>query len=333
MALKSLAAFHFLHPAWLLAIAALLPLALWQLRRARRAGRWGEVVDADLLAELRLDEVRHGGSPWWPLALTWILAAFALAGPAWRRAPSAAYREPANWVIVLDLSQSMSAADLPPNRVTRAHFMIQDLLHAARDARVGLIVFAGDAHTVVPLTTDVATIRSLLDPLVPGIMPQQGHALAPALDQAASLLRQAGSRDGRVIVLADGFDDPARAFAAAARLRSLGAAVDVVGVGTVAGAPEADGTGGFRRGTDGRILISKLRVGRLRQLAASGGGSYWAAGSLGALIDLLHAERQNPLAHARIDKGQRIAAWRNEGFWLLPPLLFVAATLARRGWL
>ena len=331
MALKSLAAFHFLYPAWLLAIPPLVSFALWRHWKARRAGRWGEIVAADLLEALRLEEEGRRRSPWLTLALAWTLGALALAGPAWRRVPSAAYREPADWVVVLDLSPSMNAADLPPNRVTRAHYLIEDLLRAARDARIALIVFSGDAHTVVPLTDDVATIRSLLDPLVPSIMPQPGHALAPALDQAASLLQQAGSRNGHVIVLADGFDDPARAFAAAQRLRSLGATVDAVGVGTVAGAPEPGGDG-FVRDASGKLELTKLHVDRLRQLAATGGGSYWSVDSSRGLIDRLEAARLNPLVHARIDPGARVAAWRNEGYWLLLPLLLVAATLARRGW-
>lgn len=332
MALKSLAAFHFLYPGWLIAIPPLVAFALWRHRQERRAGRWGEIVEADLIDALRLEEAGRRRSPWVTFALAWTLAVLALAGPAWRRVPSAAYREPADWVIVLDLSPSMNAADLPPNRVTRAHYLIEDLLHAAHDARVALIVFSGDAHTVVPLTDDVATIRSLLDPLVPSIMPQAGDALAPALDQAASLLQQAGSRDGHVIVLADGFDDPARAFAAAQRLRSLGATVDAVGVGTVAGAPEPDGNG-FARDAAGQIVLTKLRVDRLRQLAATGGGSYWSLASSQGLIDRLDAARRNPLVHAQIDQGARVDAWRNEGYWLLLPLLLVAATLARRGWL
>ena len=332
MALRSLAAFHFLYPGWLLAIPPLLAFALWRHWKSRRAGRWGEIVETDLLDALRLDEDGRHRSPWVTLALAWTLAALALAGPAWRRVPSAAYREPADWVVVLDLSPSMNAADLPPNRVTRAHYLIEDLLRAARDARVALIVFSGDAHTVVPLTDDVATIQSLLDPLVPSIMPQSGHALAPALDQAASLLRQAGSRDGHVIVLADGFDDPAQAFAAAERLRGLGATVDAVGVGTVAGAPEPDGDG-FVRDTAGRIVLSKLRADRLQQLATTGGGRYWSVDAAQGLIDHLDAARRSPLAQARIDPGARVAAWRNEGYWLLLPLLLVAATLARRGWL
>ncbi|WP_312632366.1 vWA domain-containing protein, partial [Mammaliicoccus sciuri] len=87
-------------------------------------------------------------------------------------------------VVVLDLSPSMAAADLQPDRVTRARYAIDDLLGAARDARVGLVAFSDEPYTVSPLTDDVATVRALSQPLAPGIMPSAGDQLAPALRQA-----------------------------------------------------------------------------------------------------------------------------------------------------
>ncbi|MDE2347501.1 MAG: VWA domain-containing protein [Gammaproteobacteria bacterium] len=333
MALKALAAFHFLYPQWLLAIPALLLIAAWYLWRGRRVGRWAEILDADLLAALRLEDDKRTASPWVPIAAAWVLAALALAGPAWRRVESAAYRTPADWVIALDLSPSMNATDVSPSRVMRAHYLIEDLVRAAKDARVGLVVFAGEAHTVVPLTTDSATINALLQPLVPSIMPESGDQAAPALTQAESLLRQTGSRAGRVILLTDGFDDPVRAFAAARALHGAGAVVDVVGIGSASGAPEPDGSGGFKRNAAGAVLVSKLPVDLLRRLAAAGGGRYWQPGDLDRLIASLHAGRDNPLAQTGIATAARVDAWRNEGYWLLPPLLLIAAGLARRGWL
>ena len=333
MDMRALAAFHFLYPRWLLAIPPMLLLAAWFLWRSRRSGRWGEVIDADLLAALRLEDDKRSASPWVPVAAAWVLAALALAGPAWRRVESAAYRAPADWVIALDLSPSMNAADLSPSRIMRAHYLIEDLVRAAKDARVGLVVFAGEAHTVVPLTTDIATINALLQPLVPSIMPESGHQVAPALAQTGSLLRQTGSRGGHVILLTDGFDDPVQAFAAARTLKGAGAALDVVGVGTVSGAPEPDGSGGFKRNAAGAVVVSKLPVELLQRLATAGGGRYWPPDALGQLIASLRAGHDNPLAHARLASALRVDAWRNEGYWLLPPLLLVAASLARRGWL
>ncbi len=333
MDLKAFSAFHFLHPNWLFAIPLLLLIAAAFLWRQRRSGNWSQVLDADILAALRLQEDGRKSSPWVLIGLAWTLAALALAGPAWRRVQSAAFRAPADWVIVLDLSPSMSAADLPPSRIMRAHFLIDDLLRAAQDARVGLIVFAGEAHTVVPLTSDVATIKDLLQPLVPSIMPESGHDIAPALDQAAALLRQAGSSAGRVIVLSDGFDDPTQALGVARRLKAAGAKIDVVGVGTPSGAPTAAGNGGFLRNAAGDIALSKLSTDLLERLAAAGGGGYWSVDALHQLIRALHAERNNPLEQAKIATAMHVDAWRNEGYWLILPILLLASMLARRGWL
>jgi len=90
MDLKGLDAFHFLYPEWLLAIAPLLLIAGWFLWRRRRAGNWSQVVDADLLPALRLQDGDRKGSPWMLIGLGWILAVLALAGPAWRRVESPA---------------------------------------------------------------------------------------------------------------------------------------------------------------------------------------------------------------------------------------------------
>ena len=81
-------------------------------------------------------------TPWPILAFAWTLTLFALAGPSWQQTSSAAYRGNAEWVLVLDLSPSMAAADLAPDRVTRARYALNDLLDAARDAKVALVVFS-----------------------------------------------------------------------------------------------------------------------------------------------------------------------------------------------
>jgi len=311
-------AFHFLRPAWLLALPLLWGLVLWLARRRGHSGDWARLIDPDLLPALRLDGGgKSGRSPWPWLALAWTLAALALAGPSWQRAPAPAYRGNAAWVLVLDLSPSMSASDLTPNRVTRARYAIDDLLNAAHDARVGLVVFGDEPYVVTPLTDDVATVRALLPPLAPDILPTAGDNLAPALAQAGTLLERGGSRAGQVVVLTDGFADPAAAFDAAGKLRSHGLAVSVVGVGTSA------------RGT---ANPQPLDVDRLRQLAVSGGGRYVDLPGLPGLIADLQA-RAGQAGIARTPQDIRVAHWLDGGIWLLPLLLLAAAVLARRGWL
>jgi Ca-activated chloride channel family protein len=331
MDLSALRAFHFLHPAWLLALPPLWALVAWLARRGRRDAAWGEVIDTELLPLLRLPMSERTQSPWWLLVAVWTLAALALAGMTWQRVQSPGFHAPTDWILVLDLSPSMAATDVPPNRVARAHYLISDLLNAARDTRVALVVFAGDAHTVAPLTSDVATIRALLPPLDPGIMPEAGDALAPALDEAARLMSAVASRRPQIVVLTDGIADPAEALGAARRLRDRGAALDVVGIGSASGAPEPDGQGSFVHDAQGRSVLSKLPVDQLERLAAAGGGRYVSLNDAHSLIAEL--SRRTPASEVETPAGPGVSLWRNAGIWLLPPLVLLVSLLARRGWL
>jgi len=326
-------AFHFLRPQWLLALPLLWGLVFWLARRQRRLQDWAALIDPQLLPTLRLAAAGPAARQPWPwLALAWTLAAIALSGPSWQRTQTDAYRAAAAWVIVLDLSPSMAASDLAPNRITRARYALEDILAAARDARVALLVFSDEAYVVTPLTEDVATVKALLPPLLPEILPTVGDRLAPALDQAEKLLDQAGASDRRIVLLSDGFDDPAAAMKSAARIRSRGISLSVVGVGTVAGAPVPAADGQFSLDAQGRPRLARLDVERLRQLAAVGGGQYADLAQLSALTVALQSSTQGP-GGERSAQGIALAHWHDGGVWFLPLLLLLAAVLLRRGWL
>lgn len=330
---SSLGSFHFLHPAWLLALPALFVIAFVCARRRGRAdGAWARLVDAPLLPLLRLTGAGRGRTPWLLVIPAWMLAALALAGPTWQRAPSSGYRAPGAWVLLLDLSPSMAATDLLPDRAARARFVISDLLSAAQDARVALVAFAGEPYTVTPLTTDVATIRTLLHALSPSLMPEAGHDLTPALGLARQLLHGGNAGRGEVVVLSDGFDDEAAALAEAKRLEQQGVTVNVVGIGTASGAPERAASGEFVRGPHGKILVSRLRTRELERLAAAGGGRFVTVDDIPGLITALHAERSRSLGRGFTLSGAHVESWRNDGVWLLPPLLLLVALFARKGW-
>lgn len=325
MDLTPLSTFHFLRPVWLLALPPLLALAIWLARRRGRDGPWSRVIDAQLLPSLRLDEGTRGPSPWPIVTLVWVLTVLALAGPAWQSQRSEAHQAPRAWVFVLDLSPSMMATDLAPNRVTRARYALEDLLGAARDARVGLLVFAAEPHAVTPLTDDVATVGALLSPLVPELMPVTGDRLGPALGAAERLFAGARVNDGDVVVLTDGFTDPAAAFNAAGALRQRGASVHVVGIGSTrpSSGPELpDGT-----------RTAPLDADRLRRLATAGGGFYGPLPALPELIERLQAASPGAIDAEAGTEGARLERWRDDGVWLVPALLVLAAVLGRRGWL
>ncbi|MGH8300513.1 MAG: VWA domain-containing protein [Steroidobacteraceae bacterium] len=324
--------FHFLHPYWLLALPPLIGLAAWLARRRGRDGGWPHLLDGELLTLLRLSEGGAGRSPWLLVGLVWALAVVALAGPTWQRQITPAYRAPASWIVALDVSPSMDAADVPPSRIARARYAIDDLLSAAKDARVGLVAFAGDAYTVAPLTSDVATVRNLAQPLAPSLMPESGNRLAPALEEAARLLQASPGKDRHVIVLTDGFSDPAKALVAAQQLHRNGISVDVIGVGTASGAPAPDGNGGFVRDAQGRVVLTRLDSDLLQRVARAGGGRFVALSALPSLVADLHRSGSREMSSSVAAPHVRLASWLNDGVWLLPPLLLLAALIARRGW-
>jgi Ca-activated chloride channel family protein len=331
--MSHLGAFHFLHPLWLLALPPLLALAAWLHWRQRRDGAWSKLVDSQLLDALRLAEGRRSQTPWLLIGIVWTLAVLALAGPAWQRLETPAFRAPDSWVLVLDLSPSMSAKDVAPDRVTRARYAISDVLAGAKDARVALVVFSAEAHTVTPLTTDVATIRALLQPLAPGLMPAAGDNLAPALEEAGRLIHAGQSDHGHVIVLSDGFADPAQAFRATKELRQQGVNVDVIGVGTEKGAPKTDGSGGFVQDTQGRTQLTRMQTDELQRVATSGAGKFVRVNETSSLIKTIQSEHVDRVAAQSAGQRAQVTTWQNAGIWLLPPLLLLAAWFARRGWL
>jgi Ca-activated chloride channel family protein len=324
--------FHFLHPYWLLALPPLVAFAVWLARRRGRDGAWPRLLDGELLSLLRLSTGRAGRSPWPLIGLVWTVAVVALAGPSWQRQITPAYRAPAAWIVALDVSPSMDAADVSPSRMARARFAIMDLLSAAHDARVGLVAFAGDAYTVAPLTSDVATVRNLAEPLAPSLMPESGNRLAPALEESARLLQASPGRDRQIIVLTDGFTDPAQALITAQRLHRQGIAVNVVGVGSSAGAPEPDGNGGFVRNASNQVVLTRLDTDLLRRIASAGGGRFVPLSELPQLVADLQGAGPREMSAGVAAPHVKLASWLDDGVWFLPPLLLLAALIARRGW-
>lgn len=326
----SLADFHFLRPWWL---AAFVPLAvlLWQLAHHRlRGGSWEAVCDSALLPFVLMS--RSGERRRWPLyvaALGGSLAVLALAGPAWERLPQPVYRAQSPLAVVLDLSRSMDAGDIKPSRLARARFKVADILERRKEGQTALVVYAGDAYTVTPLTDDTATIGSQLPALSTEIMPTQGSRASTGIDLAARLLEQAGNKKGEILLITDGVD-PAKAASSAQALSDSGYRLSVLGVGTEDGAPIPKPGGGFLSDYKGAIVLPTLDTQALQDLAAAGGGLYAPLsvgdGDLNTLLS--QTERWQELGET---SGLEANVWREQGPWLLLLLLPMAALAFRRG--
>lgn len=325
--------FHFQQPEWFWVLIPILIL-LWLMRQAgEQSSAWKKVCDARLLPYL-LDKPASSRFylPLWLLAAGGLLAVTALADPVWEQQEQPVFRNEAARVIVLDLSNSMLSPDLKPSRLVRARYKVADILQQNLDGQTGLVVFAGDAFTVSPLTHDVDTIQALLSPLEPALMPAQGSRVDLGLQHAAGLMQQAGIRQGEILLIADGFDGQ-RAIDAARQVSSDGYRVSVLGVGTDAGAPIPTGRGGFLRDQQGEIVVPALDQTALRELAGSGGGSFTAISSSDQDIDYLLSQMSSANSEGAQETGMNTTVWQSNGPWLAVLLLPLAALAFRRGWL
>ena len=330
--MSTVADFHFLRPAWLLALLAL-PLAGYFARRVHaRAGAWRAAVDAHLLPHL-LDTpaMRARSAAPWLFALVWMLGCIALAGPAWEREDVPLHRSGAARVIALELAPTMLAADLKPTRLARARHKINDILDVSRDMQTALIGYAGDAFVAAPLTDDVNTVRNLVDALDPGVMPVVGNATGRAIDEARRLVAQAGQGGGEIIVLADAASADAVAVARAARTHGI--TVSVLGVGTPAGAPVPLPQGGFLQDGAGNIVLPKLDEAGLRALADAGGGRYATLGADRSDLAVVLGDVRLRGGVREGDEHATSARFRDRGPWLVLVLLPIALLAFRRGWL
>ena len=328
-----LESFHFLNPDWLY---LLIPLALVLLLLRPGLGSrdpWQKIIDKDLLPWLK---VKDGGTgsrylPVWLLSASWLIAIIALANPVWEKLPQPVFQTDQARVVVLDLSLSMNSSDLKPARVERARFKINDILALQEEGVIGLVVFAGDAFVVSPLTRDGETISALLPALSPDIMPVQGSRADLGLRKAGELLKQSGRLRGEVLLLADSYSDD-RTIKAASELRKQGFITSVLGFGTAEGAPLPTGRGDFVRNKNGKVVTTRLDIAAMQRLAKSGGGEYVSLTASDTDIRQLMDERIEGVRHQEASELDQTTRWKETGPWIVLLLLPFAALAFRRGW-
>lgn len=331
----SVADFHFLRPLWLLALPAL-PFMIWLLRGCVvQDTPWRRVVDPALLPHV-LARPGSGATRTllglrWLLIAAYALAVLALAGPVWKRLPQPVFQDRSALVIMLDLSRSMDAQDLRPSRLARARFKVADLLAQRRAGMTALVVYAQDAYGVVPLTDDAATILSQLPVLESGLMPAQGSRPERAIALALELLRQGGMPRGDLLLITDSLT-PEQARDIARALQPHDHRLSILAMGTVAGAPIPRPGGGFFENDEGKPVVARLDPAPMQALVGGRGGRFVIAGSddsdVQALVQLF-ATRIGADTAAKSDYTSE--RWREEGPWLLLPLVPLAALLFRRG--
>ena len=329
--------FHFLRPNWFYALIPALLLFVLVKRRQHQGSSWEQAIDASLLPYLLALPTQTGSRRLLNLLLVgWLLAIIALAGPVWLKTPQPVHEREDALVIILDLSRSMYAIDIKPNRLVRAQRKLQDLLTLRKEGVTALIAYAGDAHTVSPLTDDANTISEMLPAVTPEIMPAPGSQLAPALNLAVQLLTDAGVASGRILLLTDEIRDIAESQAIA-REHRMAYPISVMSVGTAAGAP-IDGSkllrdGGYLKDFQGNLVIPRVNLSAMQGFAQVAGGRYSPMTLTDEDLDYLLADEVVSSTTDFRELERDFDVWFEEGPWLVLLLLPLAALCFRRGWL
>lgn len=272
---------------WLLALLPALVLFLvWAFRARRRAL---ERFAAAPLADGLTRAVNPVARRWRAVLLVaaMLFAVLALVQPRWGFEWREVKRRGVDVFVLLDVSKSMLAPDVRPNRLMQAKFGIEDLLSRLQGDRVGLIAFAGTAFVQCPLTIDYEAFRLTLREADPNVIPRGGSALAMAVRTALKSFEAGEGRDRAIVLLTDGEETEEQVQAAAEDAATAGVRVYAIGVGTVEGelipVRRPGGAMEYLKDREGKVVKTRLNEEPLRQLALATHGIYVrsAAGDFG----------------------------------------------------
>lgn len=187
-------------------------------------------------------------------------------------------REGIDLMLVLDVSNSMLAEDIKPNRLERSKMAISNLVDKLQGDRIGIVVFAGNAYKQLPLTTDYSAVKLFLSAVDTKIVPTQGTAIGEAIEMATDSFDEA-KHNKAIIIITDGENHEDDAIAAANAATEKDIRIFTIGMGMPEGAPiplynEYGTQTGFKKDREGQTVITKLNEAMLRQIAAAGNGAY-----------------------------------------------------------
>jgi Ca-activated chloride channel family protein len=336
--------FHLLRPLWLLMLIPALVLFVLLLKRRLASARWNGIIDESLMPHV-LDQMPTEQARWplWFILIAWVLTCMALSGPSWEQLPQPVQKKQDALVIVLDMSLSMAAQDVSPDRATRARQKVIDILKQRNEGLTALVVYAGDAYTVTPLTDDGDTIINLVPALSPFIMPAMGSRPDKALALADKLIIDAGLTKANFLLITDGIQ-PKDINRIENVLGSKKQQLSILTVGTKEGAPIAMQEGGFKRDSNGDIILPKLELETIKQLASKldirwhqmsfDDADWYYLLNINSLTN--KALQDTNGQDSTFDKKpleRQFDLWADQGYWLVFIVIIIAALSFRRGWL
>ena len=196
-------------------------------------------------------------------------------------------------IIALDVSNSMLAEDIQPNRLVRAKQAISRLVDNLNNDRIGLIVFAGDAYTQIPVTTDYVSAKMFLSAITPEMAPKQGTAIGAAINLGIRSFSPGEGKSKAMIIITDGENHEDDPIASAEEASKAGIIIHTVGIGSAEGVPIPITTGArkdYLKDKDGNTVITKLDEETLKKIALSTGGNYIRASNTSIGLDEIFSD-------------------------------------------
>lgn len=269
--------FRFEEPAYLyllLLLPVLAALYLYSNYRRRKAIR--KFGDPELMAQLMPDASRYRPDVKFSIVLMAIgLFSLLLARPQFGSKLETVKRQGIEVMIALDISNSMLAEDVQPSRLEKAKRLVAQLVDRMQNDKVGMIVFAGDAFTQLPITSDYISAKMFLESINPSLITKQGTAIAAAINLASRSFTPQEGVGRAIIVITDGENHEGGVSEAIKNATEKGIQVNVLGVGMPDGAPiPVEGTNDYRRDRDGNVIVTRLNEPMCQEIAKEGKGIY-----------------------------------------------------------
>ena len=322
----------FANAQYLILLAALpVAVALIALSIRKRSDSMRGIGDHDLVTRLARTANARGRTIRRALILAALgLAVVALARPQWGESSQIVERRGVQLMVALDVSKSMLAEDREPNRLERAKFVISDLIWRLTGDEVGLVLFSGRAFVQFPLTFDYATARTFLDNASPGMIQTQGTEMSRAIDVAMRGFDYQRPGQKVIVIVSDGENHDERVLETTRKAAEEGVVIFTVGVGTSEGhtIPDVDPFGGVKgplTDRQGNLVVSRMNEMALRQIAAEGGGMFFAESGKAAVLlseELARLEEAASDAELQSRKVERFQI-----FAVIAVVLLVAAEL------
>lgn len=326
--------FRFEEPTYLYLLLLLPFLAAFYLysnyRRRKAIRKFGDPV---LMAQLMPDVSKYRPDvKFWLVFAAIGLFAVLLARPQFGSKLETVKRQGVEVMIALDISNSMLAQDVQPSRLEKAKRLVAQLVDKMENDKVGMIVFAGDAFTQLPITSDYISAKMFLKSINPSLISKQGTAIGAAINLATRSFTPQEGVGRAVIVITDGENHEGGAVEAAKAAAEKGIQVSVLGVGMPDGAPiPVEGTNDFRRDRDGNVVVTRLNEQMCQEIAQAGDGIYVRVDNSNAAQKVI-AQEINKMAKADVET--QVYTEFNEQFqavaWIILLLLLAEMLILER---